>query len=571
MASSVAGPPARLRRGRRARRAMTISNAGRPRRADRLQHRLVPPRSSINACIAARKQRGTEDRRDRPAPHRDAPMNATCTWRSTLAPTCCSSTACSRHLVRDRQRRSRPSSHKHHPRASRTTVGAGRRRCARRSNAWRRRLRPRMPADVRLFYRALRRDGADGHRSTARASTNRRTAPTRSTPSSTAIWRPAASASPAWDRSRSPASPMRWAGREVGGLANQLAAHMGFDDPADIDRVARFWQAPNIAAAAGLKAVDMFQARRRRPHQGALDHGHQSGGQHAGRRPKVRAALKALRFRRRLRRHPHRIRPATPMCCCRPPPGARRTARSPIRSGACRGSGRSCRMPGEAQAGLAHRLRRRRAGWALPRRSPSTIPAAIFREHAALSGFENDGRAAVRHWRARRHRSASLTRDFAPRRWPAASRTRRAERLFGDGALPDAGRARAVRAGPPGRNRRSPSTPPIPIALNTGRLRDQWHTMTRTGNVPRLMANAPEPAWSTFTLPTRRRTSSRTATWRIFRPRYGFAARQGPHHRCAATRPGLPADALERQFRRQCRRRNAVCVRSPILSPASRS
>ncbi|TIS06938.1 MAG: nitrate reductase, partial [Mesorhizobium sp.] len=33
-----------------------------------------------------------------------------------------------------------------------------------------------------------------------------------------------------------------------------------------------------------------------------------------------------------------------------------------------------------------------------------------------------------------------------------------------------------------------------PLALNTGRLRDQWHTMTRTGTVPRLMANAPEPA-----------------------------------------------------------------------------
>ena len=38
--------------------------------------------------------------------------------------------------------------------------------------------------------------------STARASTSRRPAPTRSTPSSTAIWRPAASASRAWDRSR---------------------------------------------------------------------------------------------------------------------------------------------------------------------------------------------------------------------------------------------------------------------------------------------------------------------------------------------------------------------------------
>ncbi len=47
--------------------------------------------------------------------------------------------------------------------------------------------------------------------STARASTNRRPAPTRSTPSSTAIWPPAASASRAWGRSPSPASPTPWA------------------------------------------------------------------------------------------------------------------------------------------------------------------------------------------------------------------------------------------------------------------------------------------------------------------------------------------------------------------------
>ena len=31
--------------------------------------------------------------------------------------------------------------------------------------------------------------------------------------------------------------PNAMGGREVGGLANQLAAHMDFDDPADIDRV----------------------------------------------------------------------------------------------------------------------------------------------------------------------------------------------------------------------------------------------------------------------------------------------------------------------------------------------
>jgi assimilatory nitrate reductase catalytic subunit len=37
-------------------------------------------------------------------------------------------------------------------------------------------------------------------------------------------------------------------GREVGGLANMLAAHMGFS-PVEIDRVRRFWNAPNMAQA----------------------------------------------------------------------------------------------------------------------------------------------------------------------------------------------------------------------------------------------------------------------------------------------------------------------------------
>jgi assimilatory nitrate reductase catalytic subunit len=32
-----------------------------------------------------------------------------------------------------------------------------------------------------------------------------------------------------------------------------------------------------------------------------------------------------------------------------------------------------------------------------------------------------------------------------------------------------------------------------PLVLNTGRIRDQWHTMTRSGGVPRLMSHAPEP------------------------------------------------------------------------------
>src|SRR6204780_5128925 len=53
--------------------------------------------------------------------------------------------------------------------------------------------------------------------------------------------------------------PNAMGGREVGGLANQLAAHMAFTPP-DIDRVRRFWKAPHIATHEGLKAVQMFEA-----------------------------------------------------------------------------------------------------------------------------------------------------------------------------------------------------------------------------------------------------------------------------------------------------------------------
>ena len=41
--------------------------------------------------------------------------------------------------------------------------------------------------------------------------------------------------------------PNAMGGREVGGLANQLAAHMGFS-PEEVDRVGRFWHAPTMAA-----------------------------------------------------------------------------------------------------------------------------------------------------------------------------------------------------------------------------------------------------------------------------------------------------------------------------------
>ncbi|OWK22750.1 hypothetical protein AJ87_45010 [Rhizobium yanglingense] len=54
--------------------------------------------------------------------------------------------------------------------------------------------------------------------------------------------------------------PNAMGGREVGGLANMLAAHMAIESGQDRDRVQRFWQSPAIAEKPGLKAVDMFKA-----------------------------------------------------------------------------------------------------------------------------------------------------------------------------------------------------------------------------------------------------------------------------------------------------------------------
>ena len=41
--------------------------------------------------------------------------------------------------------------------------------------------------------------------------------------------------------------------------------------------------------------------------------------------------------------------------------------------------------------------------------------------------------------------------------------------------------------------RRHHASAEYPLILNTGRIRDQWHTMTRTGKTARLMAQVGEP------------------------------------------------------------------------------
>lgn len=281
--------------------------------------------------------------------------------------------------------------------------------------------------------------------------------------------------------------PNAMGGREVGGLANQLAAHMGFDK-ADIDRVSRFWNAPEIATRAGLKAVDMFEAAG----DGRVKALWVMGTNPAVSMPdarRVRAALKACDF--------VVVSDITHTDTTRFADVFLPAAGWGEKDGTVTNSERRLSrqrpfmpMPGEARADwriICDVARRMGFGEAFG----FETPAAIFREHAALSGYENNGERLFDIGALAGIDDAGYD-GLQPSHWPRPRRRQPSDRLLADGRFPTPdGRARFVPVRQEGVA--LPVDVAYPLALNTGRLRDQWHTMTRTGSVPRLMANAPEP------------------------------------------------------------------------------
>ncbi|WP_245445307.1 molybdopterin dinucleotide binding domain-containing protein, partial [Agrobacterium rosae] len=118
-------------------------------------------------------------------------------------------------------------------------------------------------------------------------------------------------------------------------------------------------------------------------------------------------------------------------------------------------------------------------------------PADIFTEHANLSAFENNG---SRDFDIGAY--SALTKPaydgLSPFNWPqAASGQRETSRFFADGQFYHAdGKARFVSTALPQTSRIDAA---YPLTLNTGRIRDQWHTMTRTGKSARLSSHLAEP------------------------------------------------------------------------------
>ena len=115
--------------------------------------------------------------------------------------------------------------------------------------------------------------------------------------------------------------------------------------------------------------------------------------------------------------------------------------------------------------------------------------AEVYDEHAACTAGRLCDVSGISHARLRRE---------GPLQWPCPAADPQlgehpgTSRLYTDARFPTAsGRARL--APTPHAEPDETPDPDFPLILTTGRVAHQWHTMTRTGKSPRLLAAEPEP------------------------------------------------------------------------------
>ena len=279
--------------------------------------------------------------------------------------------------------------------------------------------------------------------------------------------------------------PNAMGGREVGALSNTLAAHMDFG-AAEIDRVGRFWRAARMATKPGLKAVDLFEAVR----AGRIKAVWIMATNPVASLPDADAVREALRgCEYAIVSEAIRASDTVDACRIRLPALAWAEKDGTVTNSE-RGVSRQRPFlppPGEARQDwwiLSEVARRLGHGEAFAWRGV----ADIFREHAALSAFENGGTRDFDIGDCAELDDAAYE-SLQPFVWGGGVD----KRFFGDGGFFHADRrARFIVT-----KARAPANAPDearPLILNTGRVRDQWHTMTRTGKSVRLAGHRPEPA-----------------------------------------------------------------------------
>ena len=282
--------------------------------------------------------------------------------------------------------------------------------------------------------------------------------------------------------------PNAMGGREVGGMANLLSAHRDLANPAHRAEVAQLGGREEVPARPGKTAVELFEAVRQgdikilwiactNPAQSMPD-------QQLVREALEKAELVIVQEAYHTTATAAYADVLLPATSWGEKEGTvtnseRRITRvNPVLS-----------KPGQALhdweivVDFARRLE------TLMGKSPSLFPyasaEAIWNEHRETTRGRDLDITGL---------SYQILQQQGPQQWPYPTGAATGKkRLYEDGQFPTAnGRARFVNTVYQPVVDRVDAR--FPFRLNTGRLRDQWHGMSRTGTVAQLFAHAPEPA-----------------------------------------------------------------------------
>ncbi len=275
--------------------------------------------------------------------------------------------------------------------------------------------------------------------------------------------------------------PNAMGGREVGGLATLASNHRDFTNPADRAEIARAWGVADVPSKPGLTAVELFRALK----SGTVKAVWVLATNPVESMPDAQLIDEALQIAELVI-----VQDCYPTATTALAHVVLPAATWLEKSGTMTNSERRMTLlnpaataPGEALPD-AEILCRFATAMGYGAHFDYQHPSQIFAEHAALSAGRDCDITGVS-W-AMLHEGSQ--------QWPLPTgATSGTERLYTDHRFGTPS-GKAQLKSPAVTWRTELPTVELPLILTTGRLRDQWHTMTKTARVQKLNAHVPTPA-----------------------------------------------------------------------------
>ena len=283
--------------------------------------------------------------------------------------------------------------------------------------------------------------------------------------------------------------PNAMGGREVGGLANLLSAHRDLANPAHRAEVAALWGVPSVPDKPGLSAVELFEAAADGQVK-ALWIACTNPAQSMPDQATVRRALARAEFV--VVQEAYATAATCEFADLLLPATTWGEKDGTVTNSERRISRVRAAVPAPGQARHDWRIvvdvaQRLEARWrpGQPTLFPYPDAESLWLEHRESTRGRDLDITGL---------SYAMLQQQGPQQWPLkAGESQGRQRLYEDGvfATPD-GKARF--AALPFVPLAEPRESRYPFSLTTGRLRDQWHGMTRTGTLGRLFGHVPEPS-----------------------------------------------------------------------------